>query len=530
MKKIIPIILSLIISVSFKAFSLPALSSLPSAKATIFLDFDGHFVHASSWNGGNPITCAPSGFNDALITEVFNRVAEDYRPFNVNITTDSTMFLAAPLTQRIRIIITTTSSWYPGVGGVAYTRSFTWGDDTPGFVFPDKLNGAAKNVAECCTHESGHTLGLSHQAKYNGSCALIATYNVGAGSGQTGWAPVMGNSYGRNFSGWNNGPTPSGCTADQDNLSIITSVNGFTYRPDDHSDDAKVGSTEVNIAGSNFSTNGVITTNVDKDIFKFNFSQSGTLHLDAKPFSIGADNAGANLDIKVTLLNSGLQVINVYDPQTILNVSLDTTLNAGFYYAVIQGAGNINTTNYGSLGAYTVTGNFSPMIVTPISQVLLSGKTNKEKHDLTWDIITDVTIQNIMIENSTNGSAFNTLATISSTAKSFSYVPFIKENMFYRLKVTSVTGQVVYSNAISLKPAEKIGRSFIISTLVRSEITVNAQENFKYQLSDMSGRIIKTGNANAGVSIININNSPNGIYIMQIISNSQRTTQRIVKL
>ncbi len=50
------------------------------------------------------------------------------------------------------------------------------------------------------------------------------------------------------------------------------------------------------------------------------------------------------------------------------------------------------------------------------------------------------------------------------------------------------------------------------------------------KLADMSGRILKTGSADAGITNININNSPNGIYIMQIICNNQRTTQRIVKL
>src|SRR5690606_18282608 len=114
MRKVIPLFL-LIISVSFKSFSTPALSSLPSAKATIFLDFDGHYVYASVWNGGQPINCAPSGFNEVQITEVFNRVSEDYRPFNVNITTDSTVFMAAPLSQRIRVVVTTTSNWYPNV-------------------------------------------------------------------------------------------------------------------------------------------------------------------------------------------------------------------------------------------------------------------------------------------------------------------------------------------------------------------------------------------------------------------------------
>ena len=531
MKKFFTILIPLITLFSMKAICLPVLSSLPTAQATIFLDFDGHYVQTTSWNGGNPIDCAPSGLSDAQIIEIFNRVSEDYRPFNIDITTDSTKFLAAPLTKRIRIIITPTSGWYTGVGGVAYTGSFTWGDDTPAFVFCDRLGpNNTKMVAECCTHESGHTVGLSHQAKYNGSCTLLATYNDGIGTGETGWAPVMGNSYYANFSGWYNGPTPNGCTADQDALSIITSYNGFTYRPDDHSDDPNINPTAISINNTSFADSGIITTNTDKDVFKFNFTQPGQLHLDAIPYSVGPNNAGADLDVKLELLNSALQVVQVYDPVDILNVAVDTTLNSGVYYLVVQGAGNANTSNYGSLGSYNISGTFSPLFTTPIKQVLLSGKTDKDKHILDWSIISDEPVSSLSLESSTNGTNFTTLTTLAQGTQSYSYSPFVNENIFYRLKAVSITDQAVYSNVIALKLNGNSQKSFTISTMVHSEVTVNAMEDYDYQLADMSGRIIRGGKGKIGINTININANPNGIYIMQIISNNQRTTERIVKL
>jgi len=99
------------------------------------------------WNYGTPFSCLPAVITDAEITEAFNRVAEDFRPFNINITTDLTKFLAAPLSQRIRIIITPNSAWYAGVAGIAYVTSFTWGDDTPAFVLSNKLLNNPKRVA-----------------------------------------------------------------------------------------------------------------------------------------------------------------------------------------------------------------------------------------------------------------------------------------------------------------------------------------------------------------------------------------------
>jgi hypothetical protein len=529
MKKFLLITLTLMLLLCYKSYSLPKLSSFSSAKATIFLDFDGQTVSGTAWNGGSTFYCTPAVLTDRQITEIFNRVSEDYRPFDINITTDSTVFLAAPLTQRIRIIITTTSDWYQGVGGVSFTGSFTWGDDTPGFVFADRLANSPKMIAECCTHESGHTVGLSHQAKYSGTCTLVSTYNEGTGTGETSWAPVMGNSYYRNLSGWNNGPTPSGCTTDQDNLSIITSRNGFSYRLDDHSDDPSLNPTLLNITNSQFSADGIITTNTDKDAFKISIPKSGVLHVDANPFSVGANNEGADLDMKVTLLDAGMQVVKVYDPADKLNVTIDTTLIAGDYYLVINGSGNANSTNYGSLGSYRIAGVFSPLTIAPVNQVLLSGESNRGKHILNWNIISDEPIKDLSIQSSADGFAFNSLTRLSVNDKNFSYAPLTNENTFYRLKVISVTGQLSYSNVVLLKPVQQMN-TFSVSSMVTSEITVKASQNYRYQISDMSGRVIKNGGFDAGVNTININDSPNGIYIMQIVCNNQRTTERIVKL
>jgi hypothetical protein len=106
----------------------------------------------------------------------------------------------------------------------------------------------------------------------------------------------------------------------------------------------------------------------------------------------------------------------------------------------------------------------------------------------------------------------------------------LNENIFYRLKVISVTGQESYSNIVPLKRTEAKGSLINITSTVTSDITINASQNYQYQLADMGGRIIKTGKGEAGASNINIKNSPNGIYILQIICNSRKTTQRILKL
>ena len=529
MKKLFTsLICTVLVLVSFNAFSVPKLSSYPAATATIFIDFDGHYVQSTLWNGGNPINCAASGMTDPQIIEAFKRVAEDFRPFDINITTDSTVFLAAPLNMRMRIIVTITSGWYAaGYSGVAFSGSFSFGDDTPAFVFSDRLGtGNTKRIAETISHESGHTVSLAHQSKYGGACNLMETYSTGYGAGETGWAPIMGNSQGatKNFSNWNNGPTPDGCGFMEDNLYTIVTYNGFGYRTDDYTE--TLNASTYTMPGNSFNVNGVITTNADKDAFKFTLNSNSNFHLIVAPFSVAANSAGANLDVAFELYNASATLIRTYNPLTTLSATADTILNAGTYYIKILGAGNNNIGAYGSLGSYTITGSFSGL---PIRDVRLSGTADKGKHMLSWNIVADEPIKTIEIQTSNDGTNFTRLADAAATSTKFSYLPFKNSTVFYRLKVTSVINQTVYSNTIALKAEGDNQRLFRVSTLVNNEIIINADLNYQYTISDMNGATISIGKGLKGTNRVNVSNLSRGMYIIQFFNNIQQQTERIIR-
>lgn len=528
MKKLSTLLLFALVSLfSLKAFSIPKLNSYPSAPATIFLDFDGHTVVGTLWNTGSPIYAAPSGMTDPQITEAFNRVAEDYRPFEVNITTDSTVFLAAPITQRIRIIITPTSGWCPGVGGVCFTGSFTGGDDTPGFVFCDRLGpNSPKQVGECCSHESGHAVGLAHQSTYDVSNCTYPTleYNPGTGGGETGWAPIMGNSYYKNMSNWNNGATPYGCTVLQDNLSTITTQNGFGYRADDYGD--VMDGSAYTVSSATFTVNGIITTNNDQDVFRVVLARNSNVHITAIPFNVGGNNIGANLDIKVELYNASGTLLRTYDPLGTMSVTIDTALSSGTYFLKLDGTGNVNIGEYGSLGSYTLNGASGPL---PIHDVSLTGNADKGRHNLNWKIIADEPIKSIVVEASNDGVHFNPLTTVAANASQFSYSSYQTATIYYRLKVTSVIDQTVYSNIVAIGNAVTSDQSFYVSTLVQNDITINAPASYQYLLIDVNGRAISKGTGVKGINKINIYGQQAGMYIIQLFNNDYRQTERIIK-
>ena len=154
------------------------------------------------------------------ITEIFNRVAEDYRPFNINITTDSTKYLAAPANQQ-----NAGDTYFISNGMVQpvvwlLSNSFTWGDNNPCFVFSALLTYNVKYISEAASHEAGHTLGLCHQASYDANCVKYRIIITVQGTGEIGWAPIMGVGYYKNFTFWNNGPNSLGCTNYQTDLEL----------------------------------------------------------------------------------------------------------------------------------------------------------------------------------------------------------------------------------------------------------------------------------------------------------------------
>jgi hypothetical protein len=193
-------------------FSVPV-----TTQGVILLDFNGYYLNNPSWNNGVPIQCQPSGLYPADIQTILDSVAKDYSRFNVIITTDENVYNAANRYKRIRIVVTTSSEIYPGVAGVAYIESMFWGSETPGFVFPNTMSFNALRVRVAISHESGHTIGLQHQAQYDANCNLLYTYKPCDNLS----GPIMGSIGGNCLPLWWVGPTPTSCTNIQNDSAII---------------------------------------------------------------------------------------------------------------------------------------------------------------------------------------------------------------------------------------------------------------------------------------------------------------------
>jgi hypothetical protein len=356
-----------------------SLSSRPSAPAVAYLDFDGENVTDVNWNGGSVINASASGMTADQITEIWRRVSEDYRPFNIDVTTNRSRYDNAPAGSRIRCVVTQTSSWYGSAGGVAYIGS--WGSaggggltsTTPCWVFANMLSSNARYIAEACSHEIGHTLGLSHDGLKSASGGTTTAYYTGNGTGATSWAPIMGTGYYNSVVQWSKGDYGVNTNVgnnNEDDLAIISdSRNHGGYMADDAGGTIASAAT-LGVSGSTVSTVGIVERTGDVDIYKFTTAGGSVTFTLVPEFS--SLNGLTNLDAQATLYNASGSVVADANPTGSLFPSITTTLSAGTYYLSIKGVGEgvtpgVGYTNYGSIGRYEITGTVVASVAQPPS-------------------------------------------------------------------------------------------------------------------------------------------------------------------
>ncbi len=340
------------------------LNSNPDAQVTIYLDFDGFIAQGHSYLSDGSVITPPSRDDDdttfseqdlMYIQLAWAQAVEFFAPFNVNITTE----------EPDPEMLTRDSEHDPyygivlahGTGGNdEASGSIGEFDETPYGVTvsetdPD-LSGDSFLIGSTLAHEVGHNLGLFH--KFNGKePGNTASYGGGFMASNTGYGWTV------RATGQNNQDRV------QDDLYVITTQNGLGFRADEVGDTFDTAS-ELGMQGQNFAQYGIIEQNTDIDMF--HFSVSGTQSLNLTVAAVW----DRTLAVEAVLYNGNGELVAVLSPGfNGQNALFNRTLSEGDYYLSVDGAerytdnSQLNYSDYGSLGQYTVTGTLQDTDDTP---------------------------------------------------------------------------------------------------------------------------------------------------------------------
>ena len=428
------------------SISVPALSSLPSARVKLFLDFDGDVTNR--WGSYSP-GATPAYDQDgnatsfssrelASIREIWGRVAEKYSPFKLDVTTvDPGTFSNG---RALKVVLGGRGSWMGGdAGGMGHVGSFTNSYPNSVFVFTRNLgNGSAHYAAEAAAHEAAHAFGLEHQARWSGG-RLVDEYNSGSSSR----APIMGSSYDGARGLWWLGPTDASAWEEQDDLALLASAkNGFGYRADDH---AALRTRATPMTGAPLSGKGIIERTSDVDSFAFSV-KLGAVTIAARPYE-----QGGMLDVKLTLRRSSGTLVAMADSG--LGETITKTLTSGSYVVEVASHGG-----YGDIGQYTITMSGAAL---PATGSAPSGGTPAAPKGLVATAVSSSSIRlnwqdlsgnesGFRIERSSDRAAWTQVAKTGANARSLT-VTGLKANQrhYFRVRAYNAAGNSRFSKVAS---------------------------------------------------------------------------------
>lgn len=362
------------------------LHSLPGSSHVIHLDFDGVDISAASafvtaghipagaYEGWDPMGDGAefTAAERTAIQDIWARVAEDFAPFDVDVTTadpgdDALRFDGGDDTSFGTRVAVTDNLDAPeilcgsGCGGVAWIGQIDIALPVvePAWVFASLNAQSPRAIAEAASHEAGHTFGLTHDGQGSDE------YYAGSGT----WAPIMGNGYYAPVTQWSNG-SYDGATNSQDDLEVISAIAGFRSDEGGDSWSSPLGVTDAT---------AFVTRSSEGDVYLVDDCTT-----DARAAAVAAGLA-ANLDVNLTLAqpsgNSALvlQTVNPLvarvdgvDEQpwyagaigaseaTGLDASVDIPEGGPWLLEVRSGEGRTNEggatdySTYASLGGYTI--------------------------------------------------------------------------------------------------------------------------------------------------------------------------------
>lgn len=180
--------------------------------------------------------------------------------------------------------------------------------------------------------------------------------------------------------------------------------------------------------------------------------------------------------------------------------------------------------------------------------LFFSGKAEKQNAELSWQTIQELTVSYFNLQRSTNGSPFVTIARLNAkgdTSRTNQNNYHFKEEgannkgdvVLYRLECMDINGRAYYSRIVSLR-FEKEKKLLLLSSnaihnLLMLHISSRARGEAIVTITSANGKAMWQRRAEVWegscLQEVNIASLPAGVYIVSVISEGNRSTERFLK-
>lgn len=331
--------------------------------------------HSAVMSGSTPL----NGVTKENMYRAWQIVADQYSMYNINITTNPTVYNTAKSANILRTGVIN----FVNQDGRSNAPLSAFGTTSAGTLYRNPSSGFdyGYGIGMTAAHEVGHQMGMNHDHGGTGG-----EYFEGIAAYQ--WGPIMGNYWmGANWAAsrwtWSKGEYNT-ATNFEDDLRIMNVNESIPYVADDNpSGKALVLDGAGNIDPlSNF---GQIEKTGDTDAFTFTVTGNGKLDLKVDPIEYFG-----MLDVDAKIYNAAGTLVSSSNKSVNRSAEfIGLNLGAGDYRLVIaggaEGTPQNGFSNYSSLGYYAMKGTLVGS--TPPADVMLSsgvGLANQSAATGTW--------------------------------------------------------------------------------------------------------------------------------------------------
>jgi hypothetical protein len=227
---------------------------------------------------------------------------------------------------------------------------------------------------------------------------------------------------------------------------------------------------------------------------------------------------------------------------------IGTMADSGHKYRVVVATTvpNLNSAgcNFASSSDFT-TLNIINCTILPVELTSWKASLNNGQTRLSWTTEKETGPVRYILEKSTDGLHFSEIGSVEGKYRegpnnrySFTDVAGSEKTLYYRLKLIDLNGRERYSSLITLNQVNLISSILPLdnpfTNKIRLKVEVPGEGTAQYQLTNMSGKAVRTGlfDFHAGaqeISISELEKLPAGVYLLRIAFENEMKNFKMLK-